>query len=105
MKRTRLVKKLLLAVGITALAVAGAQAADSKDMRVSRGAAAAQRDRVVLVQVTGSWIPQRVVISGDAVNSASPVTFYGRNDLLRSGASDVGAVLASVDPSISIRRR
>jgi hypothetical protein len=105
MKTTRLVTKLLVAAAATGLGIAGAHAADSKDGQVNRARnSVTPRERVVLVQVTGSWIPQRVVIAGNQVNSASNVVFYGRNDLYRTGASDVGAALASVDPDIMVRR-
>jgi outer membrane cobalamin receptor len=64
----------------------------------------AGKPRVILVHVTGSRIPQRVVLNGTQVNSASPLTIMGRHDLSRSGASTVEGILAR-DPSISFRRR
>jgi hypothetical protein len=60
---------------------------------------------VIFVDVTGSRIPQRVVLAGNAVNSASPLTVYGRNDLLRGGSVDIASSLAFIDPNIFVRRR
>jgi hypothetical protein len=62
------------------------------------------RAKVIFVEVTGSRIPQRVVLHGQQVDSASPLYVFGRNDLLRSGAVDVSGVLA-MDPSITFSRR
>lgn len=102
MKTTRLVSSLLVAAVVTAFAVS-ANASDSKRAKDVQAQNANAREHVVLVQVTGSLIPQRVVISGNAVNAASPVVFYGRNDLYRSGADNIGLALARIDPDISTR--
>lgn len=58
------------------------------------------RQRVILVEVTGSRIPQRVVLMGTQVNSGSPLFVIQGNDLVRSGATSVAGIL-SIDPNIS----
>jgi hypothetical protein len=60
-------------------------------------------DRVVLTQVTGSRIPQRVWVSGHQVNSAAPVYVVQGQELKNTGAVTV-AGLISLDPSVNIRR-
>ena len=62
------------------------------------------KSRVILVQVTGSWIPQRVVVKGQQVNSASPLWVVQGTELLRSGSTSVEGILA-MDPSITFTRR
>lgn len=57
------------------------------------------KQEVILVQVTGSRIPQRVVLFGRQVNSASPLFVIQGNDLVRTGATSVSEIL-SIDPSI-----
>ena len=66
--------------------------------------AAASQSKVVLVYVTGSLIPQRVVISGQQVNSASPLYMVRNDELRRTGGRDVASMLA-LDPSITFGRR
>ena len=65
---------------------------------------APKRERVVLVFVTGSLIPQRVVLGGQQVNSASPVTVFRQDEFGRSSGTTVASILA-LDPSITMRRR
>jgi hypothetical protein len=60
--------------------------------------------RVILCDVTGSRIPQRVTVGGQQVNSASPLVVYASPDLLRGGSSSVAGILA-LDPSISFGTR
>ncbi len=62
------------------------------------------RPKIIFVEVTGSRIPQRVVLHGQQVNSASPLVVFGRNDILRTGAIDVAGILAT-DPSITFGSR
>jgi hypothetical protein len=106
MKSTRLVTNFVVASCVTAFGVAAVQA-ESNDVkeRRARVVTAPPRQRVVLVTMTGSLIPQRVVLVGNNVNGASPLTVYGRNDLFRSGAGDLASSLAMIDPNITIRRR
>jgi hypothetical protein len=106
MKNTRLVAKLVMASCVTAFGVAAAHA-ENNEVKESRArvVTAPPRQRVILVTMTGSLIPQRVVLAGNCVNSASPLTVYGRHDLIRSGAVDVAGALAKIDPSIFITRR
>lgn len=58
---------------------------------------------VVMVEVTGSRIPQRVVLQGQQVNSGSPLYIVRGEELNRTGATSVLGML-SLDPSISRRR-
>lgn len=64
------------------------------------------RPKVVLVEITGSRIPQRVVVSGRVVNSGAPLTVFRGDDLTRTGATTVAGILAQ-DPDITFgpRRR
>ena len=65
-----------------------------------RARAQTLRPRVILVEVTGSRIPQRVVIMGSQVNSASPLFVVQGDALTRGGATTVSGIL-SIDPSIT----
>ena len=80
----------------------GGQRGNHQDARVQR--AAQVKPRVILVDVTGSRIPQRVVISGQQVNSGSPLAIYEADALRRGGAFSVTGMLA-MDSSISFGRR
>ena len=60
--------------------------------------------RVILVEVTGSRIPQRVVVYGQQANSGSPLYVIQGQELANTGATSVGGLLA-LDPSISVNRR
>jgi hypothetical protein len=68
----------------------------------SRTQSAALKPRVILVQVTGSWIPQRVVVYGQQANSASPLYVVQGEELRRNGGVTVFDMLA-LDPSITRR--
>lgn len=63
-------------------------------------AAQPARPRVVLVEITGSRIPQRVVANGRLVNSGAPLTVFRGDDLTRTGATTVAGILAQ-DPDIT----
>ena len=65
---------------------------------------AGARPKVIFVDVTGSRIPQRVVLSGQQVNSGSPLYVVQYDELNRTGATDVAGMLA-LDPSIFRTRR
>lgn len=58
---------------------------------------------VILVYMTGSRIPQRVVDSSTYVNGASNLRVFGRNSLIRSGSATVSGMLLSIDPDITLR--
>ena len=104
MKLTSMIRKSLVGAACISFVLATAATAAEKKQRPSDSAAVSQ-ERVVLVRVTGSWIPQRVVVMGGRqVNSASPLTVLQGNDLSRSGASFAAGILAN-DPSITFRRR
>jgi hypothetical protein len=73
----------------------------SKDStQLYRSKSAAVKPRVIYVQVTDSRIPQRVIIMGQQVNSASPLYVVQGDELNRTGATSVIGML-SLDPSIS----
>ena len=61
------------------------------------------KEQVILVYMTGSRIPQRVVDSSTYVNGASNLRVFGRNDLIRSGSATVSGMLLSIDPDITLR--
>ena len=63
---------------------------------------AAVKPRVIWVYVTDSRIPQRVVLRGQQVDSASPIYVVQGGELLRGGGTSVIGML-SLDPSISQR--
>jgi hypothetical protein len=63
---------------------------------------AAVKPRAVWVYVTDSRIPQRVVLMGQQVNSASPIYVVQGDELLRGGGTSVIGIL-SLDPSITRR--
>lgn len=65
---------------------------------------AALKPRVIYIEVTGSRIPQRVVLMGQQVNSGSPLYVVQGDELSRTGATSVIGML-SLDPSISQRTR
>ena len=81
-----------------------ASAAGSKDRHATTVVQARPVERVIYVEVTGSRIPQRVVLMGNNVNSASPLFVMQSHGLLRSGSATLGGMLA-MDPSIFIRPR
>jgi hypothetical protein len=60
---------------------------------------AAVKPRVIWVYVTDSRIPQRVVLMGQQVNSASPIYCVQGEQLSRNGATSVYGML-SMDPNI-----
>lgn len=109
MKTTPLVLKCVATVvGAGLLAVPSLKAntetaADNKAVVRTQMQRPAPVQRIVLVQTTGSLIPQRVVISGNQVNSASPLFVLQSRDLLRTGATDVAGMLRT-DPSIFVGR-
>lgn len=74
--------------------------AGSKKQNVVVGPALAPIPRVVYVQITGSHIPQRVLLYGNQVNSASPLYVVQSNGLIRTGATTVAGII-SLDPNIT----
>ncbi len=62
------------------------------------------RKQKVLMQLTGSNLPQNVVVRGQQANTASPMYIVGGKDLLRSGSTSIIGIL-SLDPSITMGRR
>jgi hypothetical protein len=58
---------------------------------------------VVYTKVTGSLIPERVVLHGDIVNGASPLAMIQGSALHSSGATSLAGML-SIDPNITTQR-
>jgi hypothetical protein len=58
----------------------------------------------VYVELTGSHIPQRVILQGQGVNSASPMYIVQNDELHRTGAVSIAGMLA-LDPSITVVHR
>ena len=83
---------------------AGTEKALNATKSTSTQKAKAQRERVILVEVTGSRIPQRVAVYGQQVNSASPLYVVQGAELNNTGAVSVAGLL-SLDPSITVNRR
>ena len=109
MKTTPLVLKCVaVTVGIGMLSVPGLKANTNTDQSKNMPTVVQQRampqERVVLVQTTESRIPKRVVVAGNQVNGASPMSVLQSRDLLRTGATDVAGMLYKLDPSITVRR-
>lgn len=103
--RSMVGKSLVGAACITLVLGTTAMGAERKQRATAQRAVNADRERIVLVHVTGSLIPQRVVlVGGRQVTSASPVTVFQGNELARSGAVTVAGILAQ-DPSITFPRR
>ena len=109
MKLTSLIRCSLVGVACMGFMLGtAARAADNKSeskakskdsTQLYRSKSAAVKPRVVYVEVTGSWIPQRVVVRGQQVDSASPVYVAQGNELLRTGATSVFGMI-SADPSV-----
>jgi hypothetical protein len=76
---------------------------DSKQYRANSADGKLKKNIVILSIVTGSNIPQRIVIKGTQVNTPYPLYVLQGNDLVRSGAVDVSGILVN-DPSITVRR-
>jgi len=88
---------------------ASVQAGTKTDVAVNRASQAyvdvnkPAPTRVVLVDVTGSRIPQRVVLSGQQATTGSPMYVIQGQELLNTGATSIGGLLA-LEPSITVRR-
>lgn len=95
-------------VGLSSVAVSTAKAGETEHTSNPKTLRSAQtggrlnglKPKVVLIQVTGSRIPQRVLLFGQQVNSASPLFIVQGDDLVRAGAISVSGIL-SIDPSIT----
>lgn len=99
MKLTTLIRTSLVAavcLGTMIAATAGAAQHKAK--------ATEPRERVILVDITGSRIPQRVVVKGQQVNSASPLYIVRGDELSRTGATSVYGMI-SLDPSVTLAGR
>ena len=58
-------------------------------------------NKVVMVKLTGSQIPQRVIIRGQRTNGTEPMYIVQNDELHRTGANSIAGMLA-LDPSINI---
>jgi adenine/guanine phosphoribosyltransferase-like PRPP-binding protein len=99
MKLKSIVWRSLVGVACMGFMLATAAAGEKK---VVKSGPKVYKNQVVLVELTGSRIPQHVTIHGQNANSASPVYVVQNDELHRTGASTVGGMLA-LDPSITIR--
>ena len=105
MKRKSIIQRSLIGIACVGFVlVNAANAADNKHKDSTEQWQSTPRPKVYFVEVTGSHIPQRVVLHGQQVNSGSPLRMIGRDELLRSGAVNVTGILA-MDPSITFKRR
>jgi hypothetical protein len=96
MKTTSVVRRLLVGAACVSLLLG------TTAMGAPKKSEAKPKSRVILVYVTGSLIPQRVVLKGQQVNSASPLYVVRNSELHRTGARDVAGMLRG-DPSIVVR--
>lgn len=90
----------ILGIALTAATVFAGQT--ETKTQAKKAAAVRPAQRVIYVDVTGSRIPQRVVVDGRQVNSASPLTVYSGGAISNSGATTVTSVLA-FDPDITVK--
>ena len=99
MKLKSIVWRSLVGVACMSFMLGTATAAEKRTSKVKPGVKV-WRNQVVLVDLTGSRIPQHVTLKGQNVNSASPVYIVQNDELHRTGAISIGGML-SLDPSIS----
>jgi hypothetical protein len=99
MKLKSIVWRSLVGVACMSFMLGTATAAEKKTARVKPGVTV-WRNQVVLVQLTGSRIPQHVLIHGQNVDSASPVYVVENDNLHRTGAVSIVGML-SLDPSVT----
>jgi hypothetical protein len=109
MKRTKMIQKAIVSVGLFGFILASSAAMGADGTHAKRRYSGEQWEstpapKVIYVEITGSRIPQRVVLHGQQVNSGSPLYVIGGNELLRSGATSINGLLA-MDPSITFSRR
>ena len=109
MKLITLIRGCLVGTALAGFAFGASVQAGTKDVASNR-ASRAYTDvakpaptRVVLVEITGSRIPQRIVLSGQQATTGSPMYVIQGQELLNTGASSVGGLLA-LEPSITVRR-
>jgi len=81
---------------------AGEPQKTSKESKYQANATLAKRV-VIWVPVTGSLIPQRVVLRGQQADTPYPLYVVQSDELLRTGATSVAGML-SLDPSITVGR-
>ena len=102
MKLKSIVWRSLVGVACMSFMLGTATAAEKKMSKVKPGVKV-WRNQIVLVELTGSRIPQHVILKGQNVNSASPVYIVQNDELHRTGAISIGGML-SLDPSITSSR-
>ena len=93
MKLTSLVWRSLVGVACMSFVLTAAAAGEKNKTgyREWRG--------VVYTTVTGSFIPERVVLRNTMVNGASPLTVFQGSELHTNGATSLAGILA-LDPSM-----
>lgn len=105
MKLTSLVRRFLVGVaGLSFMLGVSARADNNAEVQLKTRVATHHqvRHQVPLTVITGSNIPQRVVLRGQQANSASPLYVVQSDELLRTGAVTVPGML-SLDPSITVK--
>src|ERR1700730_984742 len=115
MKLKSIVWRSLVGVACMSFMLGTAAAGEKKKTSKSKTQYSVQQDRPtkpgvkewhspVFVELTGSRIPQRVIVRGQQVNSASPVYVVEGEDLHRTGSTSILGML-SLDPSITSAAR
>ena len=100
MKLSSLAKVILWSVSGAALLASAAQA----DPRVRRHQSGVldQNEEERYVMVTGSNIPQKVIVRSIGTTTPYNVRIYSQRELLSTGRQNVGDALSVLDPSIQI---
>jgi hypothetical protein len=111
MKHVSLVRNSLVGIACFSLVLTTTAGASEKKSRLADNRQdsknvyqPAPKERVVLVYVTGSRIPQRVVLHGQQADSGSPLYVVQGDELHRRGATSIYGMIA-LDPSVGISRR
>jgi len=82
---------------------AGTKTETNKPSRAYVDVSKPVQKRIILVDVTGSRIPQRIVLYGYQATSASPLYVIQNEELLNTGATSVAGLL-KLDPSVQVTR-
>ena len=94
-------KTLQLALGIAVVSLVGSGIATADPSAKAVDGKKKEDVHEKLVFVTGSRIPQRIVVKAIGTNTTSPIRIYNREELDKIGAFTTPAVLAQ-DPSVTI---
>jgi hypothetical protein len=100
MKLTSLVWRSLVGVACMSFVLSAAASGEKKE---TEKPGYREWRAIVYTKVTGRLVPERVVLHGDIVNGASPLTILQGNELQSRGSTSLAGML-SIDPNITSRR-